>query len=256
MNARTEMVVEERAGALSPGEVRHSLQKLLASQAFARAPRMRHLLTFLVEKKLDGREHDISEYAIGMEVFRRDARCYDTTLDPVVRVQMGRLRGRLAGYYATAGCPSGLRLSIPSGTYVPVITLAGGAAPPPRQAQLQLAPLRNLTEAHESDAFVCGVDEELGSRLFATFGSLAQPRDGGAAVSAGGIAELAPLHRLEGSVRVEKDHVRASMRLVETAAGRIAWLSQFDCRGELGMTLQEELAGAICAGLQRHLATR
>ena len=254
MNARAKLLAHDSAAALVPDNIWPAVRRLLDSPAFAKAPRMCQLLSFLIEKKLSGKEHEITEYAIGLDVFRRDARLYDTLLDPVVRVQMGRLRGRLTAYYAAADAPPGVRIVLPLGSYVPLISQCAAAAPVVRHRPLELAPLRDLTCQRDSHAFVSGVDEELGSRLFHAFGGLVQSRDECTGASTGGHADVRPAHRLEGSIRVEKDYVRASMRLVDTGAGHIAWLSQFDCSGELGMHLQEELAGAICEKLQRYLA--
>jgi TolB-like protein len=256
MNAQIESSCDSAAAPV-PDAVWPAVRQLLDSPVFARAPRMCHLLSFLVDKKLTGREHEISEYAIGLDVFRRDARLYDTTLDPVVRVQIGRLRGRLAAYYAGMGALPSVRIALPLGSYIPAISHAcatATASPLARARALELAPLRDLTCRPESNAFVAGVDDELGSRLFNAFGALVQLRDERLAPPAGGNADVRPAHRLEGSIRVERNHVRASMRLVDTGAGHVAWLSQFDCSGELGMHLQEELAGAICDKLQRYLA--
>jgi TolB-like protein len=244
MNAQVDMVEKDDAMVA----MRQVLKQIMASALFAKAPRARTLLAFLVEKKLDGKEHEITEQAIGLSVFRRDARSYDTSLDPVVRVQMGRLRARLAEFEA-AQPGLGFRVTIPLGSYVPAFSEVGAAAAqlPPRP--LQLVPLRNLAGAHATQAFVAGIDEELGCQLFAAFGSLIQlPQHG---PHSGSTAR----HRLEGSIRVEQRHVRASMRLVDTHDGDIAWLSQFDCNGELDMSLQEKLAGAICNRLHRYLSS-
>lgn len=248
------------AQAAPPAEhVRQALRALLARPAFARAPRMAHLLSYLIEEQLSGRSQDISEYAIGLEVFRRDAHLYDTTLDPVVRVQMGRLRERLNACRATPGMAgeAGLEISIPAGAYVPLVRRSGAALPGPHRPHrprrpIVLAPLRDLNANRDSAGFVSGVDEELGSRLYLDLGGAVLLTDD-AGVTRGG-ADGAPAQRLEGSIRIEHDHVRASMRLVDPKAGRISWLSQFDCSGPLGMPLQEQLAGAICTALQRHLA--
>lgn len=223
--------------------VRDALQAILRSPLFVRSPRTCDLLHFLVDQKLAGRESEITEHAIGLAVFRRDARCYDTALDPVVRVQTGRLRARLADY-AAAQPADGLRLTIPSGSYVPIFN-APDPAPAVARA-LQLAPLRNLVVAFGSQAFVAGLDEELGARLFHALGSLVQAP-----------APLATAqNRLEGSIRFDHGRVRASMRLVDTATGAIAWMAQVDCQGRLDMALQEKLAGAICARVQDYLAMR
>lgn len=248
MNARVELV--EESNPLAHDALRLALQDVIGSPLFSRAPRTCKLLTYLVDMKRDGREADINEHAIGLAVFRRDARSYDTTLDPVVRVQMGRLRARLAEYAAAQTAP-GARLCIPVGKYVPVLSQGDAASPaPPRFKRMQLTPLRNLSGTQDSNAFIAGVDEELGSKLFQTFGSLIQLPQQSLMWPVSGFDAR---HRLEGSIRVEKGHVRASMRLVDTRAGDIAWLGQFDRTGELCMSLQEELAGAICMQLQHYL---
>lgn len=256
MNARLKLVPD--ASDVSASDISipqdlvwQSVRQLLASPTFAKAPRMCRLLSFLVEKKLGGLEHQISEYAIGLEVFRRDARLYDTSLDPVVRVQVGRLRGRLAAYHAGLATPPAVLVSIPLGKYIPRLTPCGTPARPIAPQQLQLAPLRNLTGDCGGHAFVSGLEEELGYRLYQVFGGALQLLEVNPAAAGAARAGLA--HRLEGSIRVEHSHVRVSMRLVDAAAGQIAWLSQFDCQGELGMSLQEELASEICGRLQHYM---
>jgi TolB-like protein len=243
MNARVEWMEEGNA-------LRDALRAVLGSALFARAPRTCKLLAYLIEMKRDGKASEISERAIGLAVFRRDARTYATALDPVVRVQMGRLRARLAEYAATQS-GTGWQLCIPLGTYVPVLRAVVDTPAPSAPRRLQLAPLRNLTGEQGSQSFVAGVDEELGSRLFHAFGSLIQLPQQSLAWPA---SRCDVRHRLEGSIRVEKGRVRASMRLVDTRAGDVAWLSQIDCSGELGMNLQDELAAAICGQVQSFLS--
>jgi TolB-like protein len=232
------------------GQVWQAVQHILASEAFAKAPRMRQLLSFLMKKKMDGAEHLINEYAIGLEVFRRDALLYDTCLDPVVRVQAGRLRERLESYYAALSAPLPIRIALPAGSYIPVVTQAAPCAYAPAKRKLQLAPLRNLTCEAVSNTFVSGLEEELGSRLFQSLGNEVDflSADHMARYEEASASPIS--QRLEGSIRVEQQHVRASMRLINANAGKIAWLSQFDCSGDLGMFLQEKLALAICSQLQ------
>jgi TolB-like protein len=259
MNAHVEFLAAAETCEASMDAVRLAVRSVLASPIFARAPRMCDLLSYLIDKKLEGREGEISEYAIGLQVFRRDAQSYDTFLDPVVRVQMGRLRSRLASYYLAGGSGHGVRIRIPPGTYVPAFEQVTTTPPRVRGRHLELLPLRDLTEQPVSHGFVAGVDEELGNRLFQAFGNLvqvrSQPSGGTESGTAGTVSgDAAAPRRLEGSIRVEHNRVRASVRLVDVGAGRVAWLSQFDCSGELGIRLQEELAGAICDRLQFYLA--
>ena len=59
---------------------------------------------------------------IGLDVFGRKADSYDPAFDPIVRVQMGRLRSKLRAYYNGSGLPDLVRIDVPVGTYVPEFT--------------------------------------------------------------------------------------------------------------------------------------
>ena len=107
-------------------DVRHQLDRLLASTGFANAGRMSRFLKFVVEKTLAGEGERLKEYVIGIEVFDRDA-SYDPRLDSIVRVEAARLRAKLAEYYAGQGRSDPVVLSLPKGGYAPIVTLTSGA---------------------------------------------------------------------------------------------------------------------------------
>ena len=114
------MVDSSAAGvpvALDPEEMQRVLALLLASPLFAKSRRMGSLLRFLVEHDLQPSNTPLTEHAIGIAVFRRDPAVYCTGDDPVVRVQVGRLRRKLAAHYASNGQQDPVRLSIPAGCY-------------------------------------------------------------------------------------------------------------------------------------------
>lgn len=249
MNASTPPLLLSAEPPPSTDDIRQALQQILVSGTFARAPRMCRLLAFLVGKKLSGAERDINEYAIGLEVFGRDARTYSTGEDPLVRVQVGRLRERLNAYYRTGAVTNAVRISIPVGNYVPLVEHAALAAPAERRRQmLAMAPLQAIGGGADGEPFARGVNEELSAQLYATLGGrMLRPE------APGNVSGEPAAHRLEGSIRVEQGHVRASVRLIDGNAGHIAWLHQFDRHGELGIRLQEELAAAISTGLSGYL---
>ncbi len=99
--------------------VRDQLQRLLASPAFADAPRLRSLLAFLVEQTICGHAEEIKESVIAVEVFGR-APDFDPRADSVVRVQVRNLRAKLRAYYDQDGRDDLVRFDLPSGSYVPV----------------------------------------------------------------------------------------------------------------------------------------
>lgn len=251
MTAQSNNFADEQFGTFAAEEIRLALHDIVASPAFAKAPRMRHLLDYLVKKKLSSQAHEVNEYAIGLEVFGRDPRSYDTGADPLVRVHAGRLRERLKAYYATRHGVSALHISIPLGNYVPQLRRVAPQPAVARATMLALAPLSDLGLTG-NPVFVRGLDEELGQKLFKTFGSAMQLQEIAAVPAPDG--QALATHRLEGSIRIESEHVRASVRLIDAFAGHVEWRSQFDGHGRLGMGLQEQLSGAICDGLQTYFA--
>lgn len=101
------------------GTVEAQLEKILASEQFAHAERLSRLLRFVVEETLHGDSGGLKEYNLGISVFDRDA-SYDPRTDPIVRVEAGRLRSKLAEYYTSNGGQDTIRIDLPKGSYCPV----------------------------------------------------------------------------------------------------------------------------------------
>jgi TolB-like protein len=217
---------------------------MLGSAPFVRAPRLCRLLRFLVDMHQLGASRETSEYSIGVAVFDRDPASYSTGEDPIVRVQVGRLRGKLAQYDASPGAMAAVRITIPVGSYMPVIERAAAALAPPVVAQLALHPLRPIHETAHCLSFTAGLNEQLVHQMFKEFGG--QVLLHGARGAAAGMA-------LEGSVRVEGEALRLSVRLLHGEGGRIAWSGQFDRAAPHGIGLQDELASQVCTALAPHL---
>lgn len=256
MNARIEWQDQQAGLAPASEEIRCALRRVMSSPAFAKAPRMCALLSFLMEKKLGGAEGGLTEYAIGMQLFRRDPAAYDTTIDPVVRVQIGRLRTRLADYYGAMKEVGALQICIPAGSYVPVLRRVAPDVLTAGVERIELAPLRSLSLDDRNSAFAGGVDEELCARMFSRFPAVLQVQDRAGCGIQRRSGAAAAQWRLEGSIRVEEEYVRVSVRLVDNIAGYTAWTAQFDSGGVLGIAVQEKLANAICDKLADRLRLR
>src|SRR5262247_2377111 len=99
---------------------RRQLDKVLASPGFARNERMSRFLRFVVERHLEGRDQELKESLIAIEVFGR-LPGYDSKQDPIVRTEASRLRARLSEYYLGDGKDDPLIIEVPKGGYVPVI---------------------------------------------------------------------------------------------------------------------------------------
>src|SRR5712692_2010794 len=101
------------------GAVRAQLDKILSSRSFSGADRATGFLRFVVNKTLCGEADQLKEYVLAVEALGRKP-SFDPRTDPIVRVEAGRLRGRLEEYYQTEGSGDHLLITLPKGGYVPV----------------------------------------------------------------------------------------------------------------------------------------
>jgi TolB-like protein len=99
---------------------RTQLERVLSSSGFARNERLSRFLRFLVEQHLEGKDDELKESVIGVEIFGR-APDYNPKRDAIVRTEASRLRERLNEYYLDAGKDDPLVIELPKGGYVPVI---------------------------------------------------------------------------------------------------------------------------------------
>src|SRR5580658_8354019 len=104
--------------------VRNELERVLASPGFARNERLSRFLRVIVERHLDGRDGDLKESVLGIEVFGRQPG-FDAKQDSTVRTEAGRLRARLAEYYAGNGIGDRVIIEIPKGGYIPAFRPSG-----------------------------------------------------------------------------------------------------------------------------------
>lgn len=99
-------------------EIKDALERVLGSKSFVRSARARELLRYLVEEEQAGNGALLKGFSIAQDVFGKDDE-FDPSTDAVVRVQAGRLRENLSGYYEADGAQDPVRIVIPRGTYVP-----------------------------------------------------------------------------------------------------------------------------------------
>jgi hypothetical protein len=92
------------------------VERVVSSGGLKGSESLCKLLRYLAEHFVDNPGEPIKEYRIAVEVFGRSA-SFDPRLDATVRVQTGRLRSKLAEYYALEGSEDPLVLDIPKGSY-------------------------------------------------------------------------------------------------------------------------------------------
>ena len=102
----------------SVAEVREEIQTIRHSRLFAHSPRRIKLLEYLCDMVLLGRQDEIKETTIALEVFERTTE-FDDKKDAIVRVEAHRLRERLAKYYATEGSHDRVVIELSPGSYIP-----------------------------------------------------------------------------------------------------------------------------------------
>jgi len=93
------------------------LEAVLASPHFCNSKRYPALLKYIVDNTLAGKLDLLKERTLGVEVFERPP-TYDTNTDTVVRYTAGEVRKRLLLYYSEHSSTSGIRISLPAGSYV------------------------------------------------------------------------------------------------------------------------------------------
>ena len=117
-------------------EIEEQLDRILRSKTFHLGQRSQAFLRYAVENSLRGNAP--KEYAIAVDVLGRDED-YDPAIDATVRVEAGRLRGRLREYYDTEGNDDPIFIDMPRGGYSAVFdfreTHGPGAAPAMVEAQ-------------------------------------------------------------------------------------------------------------------------
>src|SRR5215471_16740228 len=104
--------------------VRRELERVLASKGFARNERLSRFLRVVVERHVEGRDGELKESILGIEVFGRQPG-FDPKQDSTVRSEAARLRGRLAEYYAGEGSGDAVIIELPKGGYTPTFRLSG-----------------------------------------------------------------------------------------------------------------------------------
>lgn len=268
---------------VSEEQARAALDRVLAAPEFVNATRLSRFLRFAVEKTLAGGGSELKEYLLGVEVFDR-GQDFDPRMDPIVRVEAGRLRGKLQEYYEGGGLSDPVRIVFRKGSYAPTFE----ATPAARSASegLQrwkwaaaaavigvvaagLYLLRSGTSAGaevvtiaaipSSDSgnaeFADGLTEAVSMELSKNPGIrvVAWPvvaeyraRMGPAVIASGRVAkDLGVEAVLEVSVRQNQDQRRIAALLINPERGWKEWAGEYERGTGEPFAVQRELARAI-----------
>src|SRR5436309_319254 len=92
------------------------IDRILESGIFRNSDALRRLLRFLADKMLAGEADQVKEYIVGIDGLGKPS-TYDPRHDSTVRIQVGRLRQKLAEYYRTEGKHDPLVIDLPKGRF-------------------------------------------------------------------------------------------------------------------------------------------
>jgi TolB-like protein/Flp pilus assembly protein TadD len=269
-----------------PEAVRQQLERALASANFVRSERQSRFLRFVVERHLEGRDNELKESVIALEVF--GDRDYDPKQDSIVRTEAGRLRSRLAEYYGGPGSADPVIFELPKGGYVPVFrqvravpvqpktvsrrwwpaaALAGCVAAlaviawlllPPKTVPITIAvlPLQNLNQDPATDYFADGLTDEI-IRNLSIIDGLAVRSQTSSFVFKGKPRNLAEVGKqlaadyiLEGSVLRSGQQLRIDAQLVRVRDDVTLWSGKYDKELTDVFVIQEEISRGIVNSLR------
>jgi tetratricopeptide (TPR) repeat protein len=114
------MPTEQRdtvASAVPEAEARAELDRLLSDNRFHATERAASVLRYLVDRRFSGDDHSAKAYEIAIDVLGRPSN-FDSTMDPIVRIELSRIRSALNQYYEAYGSETSVELRLPRGRYV------------------------------------------------------------------------------------------------------------------------------------------
>jgi hypothetical protein len=102
--------------AAGPEEFFQQIDNITKSHSLRGSESLCKLLQYLAKQAIDHPDAPLKEYQIATEVYGRHAD-FDPQSDSTIRVQAGRLRMKLAEYYAGEGAADPIVVKIPKGSY-------------------------------------------------------------------------------------------------------------------------------------------
>jgi hypothetical protein len=97
-------------------DVLEQVERILHSQELRSSDVLRRLFRFLAEKSASGEADELKEYVVAIEGMGKPT-SYDPRHDSAVRIQVGRLRQKLADFYRLEGRDDIVVISIPKGHF-------------------------------------------------------------------------------------------------------------------------------------------
>jgi TolB-like protein len=225
------------------GLVTAQLDFILSSPMFDASERNRRFLRYIVEETLANGGARIKGYSVGISVFDRETN-FDPQIDPVVRIEAGRLRRSLERYYLTDGRCAPVRISVPKGGYVPLFELNPDAKPLASAAEptgdaanhiersMFVLPFTSISGSSAGERFAAGLNEELivefGKHRELNIFTLPCLPTGDDHTEHELLKTVTARSVLGGSIRLDTDRVRVIAHLVDHRDNRHVWSASID----------------------------
>jgi hypothetical protein len=108
------MLLEDKSTMAEP--IQQQIERIVHSEQFRSSEVLRRLLIFLSEKAIAGEADNLKEYVVAIDGLGKSS-TYDPQHNSAVRIQMGRLRQRLAEYYRSEGKNDPMIVDLPKGRF-------------------------------------------------------------------------------------------------------------------------------------------
>jgi serine/threonine-protein kinase len=271
---------------------RLQLERVLRSAGFTRNERLSRFLRFVVELHLEGKDRELKESTIAVEIFGRSPD-YDPKRDPIVRTEAGRLRARLSEYYIGEGKRDPVVIELPKGGYIPAFHQTDPATAPVHKTSrpapllftagligvvvsiavlswwriqrssapipVAVLPLNSLSQDPANDYFADGLTVEI-IRNLSIIDGLAVRSETSSFAFKGKPRNIREVGKqleadyiLEGSVIHEGGQLRIHAQLVRVRDDFPLWSSRFDREATDVFAIQDEVSRGIVNSLRLKL---
>jgi TolB-like protein len=243
-----------------PIAIEEQLHRILSSPEFHATARQKKFLHFVTQMFLEGRAGEIKGYTVATDVFGRKTD-FDPSTDPIVSVEARRLRRALEHYYLTAGRRDRVRITIPTGSYVPSFLFQTGTDSSSSSPETEpnnngrvdpwpsvlIRPFQNFSEVMGPDYVAEGCMTELAIELsrYQDIRVLMKPLDPGGK----SIEEPTARFSIDGSVRYGPHNLNVAVQLFDQKTHRQLWGDVYECDMKTNdlMVFQRETAQIIAA---------
>lgn len=242
--------------------VRDELRRVLSSPNFATSDRNRRFLEYVIEETLAGRATRLKAYNIATTVFGRPD-SFDPQLDPVVRMEAGRLRRALERFYLLEGDAVSLRIAMPKGGYIPEFRAARSDT---RQAEeaattgtpsIFVAPFEPVGDPTTLRNLNLGFTRQIIIALHQLGDCVICDREPAAWRETGHARDVRSGDRiLTGDVAFVDDLFSVTALLLDASTGRVLWGSTVQRpvpRPQCILAVRDEVADNVAHALHEHL---